>query len=194
MQSYIEERSENNSPINIVSGIQYVFDNPNGPHLEDCICKDCQPPPARSLSLYSCCNEIICQCNEDNYSIDTEEYNNSWKRQINGNTFSDYSKENQINIEEHIAWTMCGMNRQALENMYAKNIKIKQVIAGQPINHGGSRYSMECDTKNHRVHTYCTMCKKNLFYGTTIHDCIIGFTLGKISPDINPEYLINNQW
>ncbi|GBC32236.2 hypothetical protein GLOIN_2v1882338 [Rhizophagus irregularis DAOM 181602=DAOM 197198] len=118
MQSYIEERSENN----------------------------CQPPPARSPLPYSCCNEIICQCNEDNYSIDTEEYNNSWERQIDGNVFSDYSEENQINIEEYITWTMCGMNRQALENIYAKNIKIKQVIAG------------------------------------------------KIKPDMNPKFLINNQW
>ncbi|GBC39113.2 retroviral-like aspartic protease 1 [Rhizophagus irregularis DAOM 181602=DAOM 197198] len=151
MQSYIEERSENNSPINIVSGIRYDFDNPNGPHPEDCICKVCQPPPARSPSPYSCCNEIICQCNEDNYSIDTEEYNNSWERQIYGDAFSDYSEENQINIEEHIAWTMCGMNRQALENMYLENIKIKQVIAGQQINHGGSRCTMECDTENHHV-------------------------------------------
>jgi hypothetical protein len=194
MQSYIEERSENNSPINIVSGIRYDFDNSNGPHSEDCICKVCQPPPARSPSPYSCCNEIICQCNEDNYSIDTEEYNNSWERQVNGDAFSDYSEENQINIEEHIAWTMCGMDRQALENMYLENIKIKQVIAGQPINHGGSRCTMECDTENHHVHTYCTMCKKNLFYGTAIHDCIIGFTLGKIRPDMNPKFLINNQW
>ncbi|CAB4434010.1 unnamed protein product [Rhizophagus irregularis] len=78
--------------------------------------------------------------------------------------------------------------------MYLENIKIKQVIAGQPINHDGSCCTMECDTENHHVHTYCTMCKKNLFYGTTIHDCIIGFTLGKIRPDMNPEYLINNQW
>ncbi|CAG8759708.1 hypothetical protein GLOIN_2v1482001 [Rhizophagus irregularis DAOM 181602=DAOM 197198] len=53
---------------------------------------------------------------------------------------------------------------------------------------------MECDTENHHVHTYCTMCKKNLFYGTTIYDCIIGFTLGKIRPDMNPKFLINNQW
>jgi hypothetical protein len=194
MQNYIEERSKNNSPINIVSGIRYDFYNPNGPHPEDCICRDCQPPPARSPSPYSCCNEIICQCNEDNYSIDTEEYNNSWERQMNGDVYSDYSEENQINIEAYIAWTMCGMDHQALENMYAENIKIKQVIAGQPINHGGSRCTMECDTENHHVHTYCTMCKKNLFYGTTIHDCIIGFTLGKIRPDMNPEYLINNQW
>ncbi|GBC49993.2 retroviral-like aspartic protease 1 [Rhizophagus irregularis DAOM 181602=DAOM 197198] len=149
MQSYIEERSENNSPINIVLGIRYDFDNSNGPHPEDCICKVCQPPLARSPSPYSCCNEIICQCNEDNYSINTEEYNNSWERQINGEVFSDYSEENQLNIEEHIAWTMCGMDRQAIENMYLENIKIKQVIAGQPINHGGSRCTMECDTENH---------------------------------------------
>ncbi|EXX59995.1 hypothetical protein RirG_183960 [Rhizophagus irregularis DAOM 197198w] len=65
MQSYIEERSGNSSPINIISGIRYEFDNPNGPHPEDCICKDCQPPPTRSSSPYSCCNEIICQCNKD---------------------------------------------------------------------------------------------------------------------------------
>ncbi|PKY63604.1 hypothetical protein RhiirA4_493215 [Rhizophagus irregularis] len=103
MQNYIEERSKINSPINIVSGIRYDFDNPNGPHPEDCICRDCQPSSARSPSPYSCCNEIICQCNEDNYSIDTEEYNNSWERQMNGDVFSDYSEENQINIEEHIA-------------------------------------------------------------------------------------------
>ncbi|RGB42187.1 hypothetical protein C1646_751219 [Rhizophagus diaphanus] len=39
------------------------------------------------------------------------------------------------------------------------------------------------------------MCKKNLFYGTTIHDCIIEFTLGKIRPDsMNSEFLINYPW
>ncbi|CAB4434011.1 unnamed protein product [Rhizophagus irregularis] len=110
MQNYIEEQSKNNSPINIILGIRYDFDNPNGPHPEDCVCKDCQPSPVRSPSPYSCCNEIICQCNEDNYSIDTEEYNNSWERQMNGDVYSDYSEENQINIEEHIAWTICGMD------------------------------------------------------------------------------------
>lgn len=106
MQNYIEERSGNNSPINIVPGIRYTFNDPNESHPKDCVCKYCQPPPARSPSLYSCCNEIICQCNGDNFSINSEEYYNSWERQINGDAFSDYSEENQINIEEHIAWTM----------------------------------------------------------------------------------------
>ncbi|CAB4376499.1 unnamed protein product [Rhizophagus irregularis] len=35
MQNYIEERSGNTPPINIVSGICYDFDNPNGPHPEE---------------------------------------------------------------------------------------------------------------------------------------------------------------
>ena len=47
---------------------------------------------------------------------------------------------------------MCGMDVQALENMYAENIRIKQVIAGLPITHGGSRCTIECDTENHHVH------------------------------------------
>lgn len=55
------------------------------------------------------------------------------------------------------------MNHQALENMYTENIKVIQVIASQQINHGGSHYTMDCDTENHHVHTYCMMCKKNLF-------------------------------
>lgn len=44
-------------------------------------------------------NKIICQCHKDNLLINTEEYYNSWKRQINGDAFSDYSEDNQINIK-----------------------------------------------------------------------------------------------
>jgi hypothetical protein len=108
--------------------------------------------------------------------------------------FSNYSEDFSAFQEEHIAWTLCGMSRQDLENMYAQNIQIKQVIANQPITRGGSRCDFSCDIENHHVHTYCKMCKKNLFYGITIHDCIIGFSRGKIRPDMNPEYLINTPW
>jgi hypothetical protein len=44
------------------------------------------------------------------------------------------------------------------------------------------------------VHTYCKACKKNLLYGTIIHDCVIGYGLGKIQPDMKPEYLTNDLW
>ncbi|RGB41073.1 hypothetical protein C1646_663370 [Rhizophagus diaphanus] len=216
MQNYIEERSGNNSLINIVPGIRCNFNDPNEPHPEDCICRYCQPPPACSPSLYSCCNEIICQCNGDNFTINSEEYYNSWIMKMH---FLIIQKKIKLNIEEHIAWTMCSMDRQTLENMYhtipklnnpflnlipakiviilvkiaimqarvayfqglfnfgmvwyVDNIKIKQVITSQPINYGGSRCTMECDTENHHMHIYCMMCKKNLFYGTTIYDGII---------------------
>jgi hypothetical protein len=86
------------------------------------------------------------------------------------------------------------MTVQDLEDMYAENIRVKQVIAHQPITRGGSKCDDSCDIENHHIHTYCTMCKRNLPYGTVRHDCIIGFTLGKIRPDMRPEFLINTPW
>jgi len=44
------------------------------------------------------------------------------------------------------------------------------------------------------MHTYCRICKKNLYYGTTIHDCDIGFGPGQLRPDMIPEYLANTPW
>jgi hypothetical protein len=84
--------------------------------------------------------------------------------------------------------------KNELEEIYRENIKIKQVIAGQPITKGGSQCTYSCDTENHHIHTYCKACKKNLLYGTITHDCIIGFGLGKIQPDMKPEYLVNDLW
>lgn len=34
--------------------------------------------------------------------------------------------------------------------------------------------------------------ERNLYYETTIHDCIIGFTRGKIRPNMSSAYLITN--
>ena len=85
-------------------------------------------------------------------------------------------------------------SKEELQELFQEFIQIKQVIAGQPINRGGSRCTFECDIENHHIHTYCTMCKKNLPYGTILHDCIIGFTLGKIRPDMKPEFLVNQPW
>ena len=83
---------------------------------------------------------------------------------------------------------------QETNDIIVKNVIEKQVIAGQPITRGGSRCTWDCDTENHHVHTYCKACKRNLPYGTTLHDCVIGFTLGKIRPEMNPQYLVNAPW
>ena len=74
------------------------------------------------------------------------------------------------------------------------SIKVKQVIAGQPITRSGSRCTEECDIENHHTHVYCKMCKRNLFYGTVVHDCLFGFDIGKHHPDMNPRYLVNTPW
>lgn len=78
-----------------------------------------------------------------------------------------YSKENKINFKKHITWTMCRMDVQALENMYAKNIKIKQVITNQPIIRG-AQYATE------------------FILWDTIHNYIIGFTLVILSSITSP--------
>jgi hypothetical protein len=171
-------------------------------HDPECQCYLCGPP-ARTPSPFSCCGEIICRCTEEISSINTEKYQRAWEEVENESDYSfddfrEYNEMHSENIgkenEEQIAWTMCGMTLQDLEDMYAENIQVKQVIANQPINRGGSRCTENCDIENHHVHTYCRLCRKNLFYGTTIHDCIIGFSLGKTRPPMNPKYLINSPW
>jgi hypothetical protein len=82
--------------------------------------------------------------------------------------------------------------KDEMEEIYRTNIKVKQVIANQPITKGGSQCTFACDTENHHLHTYCKLCKKNLHYGTVIHDCIIGYEHGKIQLDMDPNFLINN--
>ena len=69
-------------------------------------------------------------------------------------------------------------SNQELEAIFQSNIVVKQVIAGQPITHGGSRCDHSCDFGNHHIHTYCKACKTNLFYETTIHECKIGIGIG----------------
>ncbi|CAB4408454.1 unnamed protein product [Rhizophagus irregularis] len=74
-----------------------------------------------------------------------------------------------------------------------ENIKIKQVIAASTNQPGGSRCTMECDTENHqRAHILYNVQEDIYFMGTTIHDCSLDFTLGKIRPDYeSPNTLIN---
>ena len=68
-------------------------------------------------------------------------------------------------------------NRDEVAKAYAALIKIKQVIAGQPITRGGSQCTDACDIENHHIHTYCPGCKRNLMYGTTVHPCDIRFAM-----------------
>ena len=80
------------------------------------------------------------------------------------------------------------------EQLFMDNIQIKSVIANQPIRRGGSKCTEACDTENHHIHTYCRLCKRNLVYGTVVHDCVVGYGCGKIHPEMVPEYLINTPW
>ena len=83
--------------------------------------------------------------------------------------------------------------RQELERLYAQNIRIRQVIAGQPYTRGNGQCTFACDTENHHIHTYCTKCKNNLPYGTTVHLCVLP-TRGEPFFVMDPTFLINNPW
>ena len=80
--------------------------------------------------------------------------------------------------ENGVATTAYYFTRNELELLYQTLIKVKNVVANQPITRGGSRCTEACDTENHHIHTYCTLCKKNFWYGTTIHDCKMGLGPG----------------
>lgn len=88
----------------------------------------------------------------------------------------------------------CKLTYENYQRCFANNITIEQVIAFQPITKGGSRCTTNCDIENHHLHTYCRACERHLPYGTTVHNCIIGFTPGKIHPGMDPTYLINHPW
>jgi predicted aspartyl protease len=83
---------------------------------------------------------------------------------------------------------------QEIHDIFAANIKIKQVIAGQPITKGESKCTFNCDVENHHIHVYCEACKQNLPYGTVVHDCAVGFSPGKIKPEMDPKYLVTEPW
>jgi len=100
---------------------------------------------------------------------------------------SDISEsEEEINIifeESHPETVDIGtymMTWEEYEQIFRANIIIRQVIANQPRRRGTSRCTDLCDIEKHHMHTYCRICKKNLYYGTTIHDCDIGFGPGQL--------------
>jgi len=85
-------------------------------------------------------------------------------------------------------------DEEEIQQLYQENIKITQVIAGQPIQRGGNRCSDSCDTYNHHVHTYCKFCKRQLLFGQIQHECDWGFEVGNVHPGMNPMFVINVPW
>ena len=84
--------------------------------------------------------------------------------------------------------------REEVLELYAANLKEKNVVANQPITRGGSKCTDACDTENHHIHTYCKMCKRNLWHGTVIHNCTFGFGSGEIHPEMDPQFIKNKPW
>ena len=80
-----------------------------------------------------------------------------------------------------------------LESLYSQNIRIRQVIAGQPYTRGNGQCDLSCDVENHHVHTYCTICKRNLPYGTTVHNNCY-FKNEERCFVMNPRVIINKIW
>ena len=81
---------------------------------------------------------------------------------------------------------------QEIKFLLEEIIKTKQVIAGQPIRRGRWKCNFACDTENHHLHSYCTICDRWIISGMEQeHGCEFGFGIGQIHPDMNPEYLYN---
>ena len=145
-------------------------------------------PPCENCEETPCARTVRCNNNvadDDSYwnPINSDQYKNP--------DDDDHNLENMSYYDTLHAYKP---TQEEIHNIFLANLKEKQVIAGQPIRNGGSRCTFECDTDNHHIHNYCTACKRNLPYGTIVHDCVIGFTLRKIRPGMDPHYLISVPW
>ena len=83
-------------------------------------------------------------------------------------------------------------NTANLQQLYSQNIAIRQVIANQPYTRGNGQCDDSCDIENHHIHTYCRGCKRNIPYGTTIHQCNIPNYNCNFAMD--PNFLVNQPW
>ncbi|CAG8636928.1 15312_t:CDS:1, partial [Funneliformis mosseae] len=94
-------------------------------------------------------------------TIETEESENEWHISSKQNS----TKNNEeIWFEEQLFQqfsnvpliTTVGYEspKDEMEDIYLENIKIKSVIANQPITKGGSQCTFACDVENHHIHTY----------------------------------------
>ena len=116
----------------------------------------------------------------------------------NNNDFDwDYDPDEEIleSIDENGISTVAYVySRNEVTHLYQASLKIKQVIAGQPITRGGSKCTDNCDIENHHAHNYCKLCKRNLFSDTIVHNCKFGFGQGDQHPEMDPKFLVNQPW
>ena len=150
-------------------------------------------PPWEHQSRYPPC-EICGQipCERTGWCDNNVSEDDSYWNPVNSDQYrNDNSQENIVHDDTLRAYKP---TEKEIHNIFLANLKEKQVIAGQPITTGGSKCTFACDTENHHIHNYCKACKRNLPYGTIVYDCVVGFTYGKIRPDMNPRYLISVPW
>ena len=141
-------------------------------------------PPCESCGQIPCTRTVWC----NNNVADDDSYWNP----VNSDQYED--DNNQGKVAHYDTLRAYKPTQEELHDIFLANLKEKQVIARQPIMTEGSRCTFAYDTENHHIHNYCKACKRNLPYGTVIHDCVIGFTYGKIRPGMNPRYLISVPW
>jgi len=153
----------------------------------------CTPPPQSPL-LYECCQQIICECETSDHD-DWDAYQRAWEDSIyEENWDTSYNLGNDPMEGDEIVTRTYTYTKEDLRELYKGSIKLKEIIAGQPLMKGGSRCTDACDIENYHTHTYCTTCKRNLFQDTIVHDCNFGFGCGDIHPEMNPRFLVNIPW
>ena len=140
---------------------------------------------------WKCCEEIQCTCNEETSQLS---YSSSDLKEEKEESLENLSQIEDENNNYSVSTPAYTYTFQELNEIYAENISIKQVIANQPIERKGSKCTFECDIENHHIHTYCKNCKRNLQYELNIHNYEIGIEFGKIHPDMRYNFLINTPW
>src|SRR2546423_6807872 len=101
----------------------------------------------------------------DNYSEE-----NSYEKWENSSSETGLNELLKTLHDDEVITTAYTYSGKDLLQLYLSNIKLKQVIANQLITIGEFRCTNACDEKNYHVHTYCTHCNRNLFYGTVVHN------------------------
>jgi hypothetical protein len=106
----------------------------------------------------------------------------------------DLSDEHEQQIEEEWgfwskAWTY---THEEVTRLKIDILETKWVIANQPIAKGRWSCDPHCDTENHHLHSWCTVCLKRIDHEDKLdHNCKFGFGLGQIHPDMDPQHLDN---
>jgi hypothetical protein len=113
-----------------------------------------------------------------------DEPNDNWQ-------LPNQERENENTIRT-LAWEY---SQEEIQTISANIIKERWTIANQPINKGKMRCYDQCDTKNHHLHRWCTICQ--IRDDTNTHQCRFGFqnddnNREKVYPDMDPSALVND--